>query len=136
MESVRAEYPWLTGDEADVLLAGGDESAWWTFAGGRANAALAHELATRLDAKVTSDNFAVRFPPALGADTIEVALDGLRLADPGSLLAPAGEQAIDGLKFSECLPRDLAARVVRARLADGRGVAGVLGRATRSVVTG
>ena len=63
-------------------------------------------------------------------------LDGLRGADPGSLVAPASEQAIDGLKFSECLPRDLAAGVVRARLADGRGVAGVLERATRTVVTG
>jgi ATP-dependent helicase Lhr and Lhr-like helicase len=78
MESVRAEYPWLTGDEADVLLDAGDEAAWWTFAGGRANAALAHELATRLDSKVTSDNFVVRFPPGLGVDAIGPALDGLR----------------------------------------------------------
>ena len=51
-------------------------------------------------------------------------------------MAPAGEPAIDGLKFSECLPADLAARVVRARLADARGVAEVLGRATRTVVAG
>ena len=105
-----------------------------TFAGGRANAALAHELANRLDAKVASDNFSIRFPPGLGADAIGPALDGLRGADPGSLVAPASEQAIDGLKFSECLPRDLAVRVVRARLADERGVAGVLGWATRKVV--
>jgi hypothetical protein len=60
----------------------------------------------------------------------------LQVQDPGQLVAPAGERAIEGLKFSECLHRDLAARVVRARLADGRGVAGVLGRATRTVVTG
>jgi hypothetical protein len=58
----------------------------------------------------------------------------LREADPGSLVAPAGEQAIDGLKFSECLPPDLAARVVQSRLADGRGLAGVLGPATRWIV--
>jgi Protein of unknown function (DUF4011) len=36
----------------------------------------------------------------------------------------AGEPAIDGLKFSECQPRDLAARAVRARLADARGGGG------------
>jgi ATP-dependent helicase Lhr and Lhr-like helicase len=69
-------------------------------------------------------------------EAIGHALGDLRGADPGNLVAPACEQAIDGLKFSECLPRDLAARVVRARLADGRSVAGVLGRATRTVVTG
>jgi ATP-dependent helicase Lhr and Lhr-like helicase len=136
MEVVRAEYPWLNGDEANVLLAAGEEVAWWTFAGVRANAALAHELATRLDAKVTSDNFAVRFPRGVDVAPIAAALDGLRGADLGCLMSPAGEQAIDGLKFSECLPLDLAARVVRARLADGRGVTGVLGRATRTVVTG
>ena len=45
MEAVRAEFPWLTGDDANVLSLGRREAAWWTFAGGRANAALAHELA-------------------------------------------------------------------------------------------
>lgn len=136
METIRAEYPWLTEDGANVLIATGDETAWWTFAGGRTNASLAHELATRLDAKVTGDNFAVRFPPGRGADVIGPVLDGLRGSDPVRLRAPAGEQAIEGLKFSECLPPDLATRVVQARLADRRGVAEVLGRATRSIVAG
>jgi ATP-dependent helicase Lhr and Lhr-like helicase len=135
MEVVRAEYPWLTGDEANVLLVTGEEAAWWTFAGGRANAALAHELANRLDAKVSSDNFAIRFPPGLRDAAIGAAVVGLRGADPGSLVAPASEQAIDGLKFSKCLPTDLAVRVVQSRLTDARGVTGVLGRATRTVVT-
>lgn len=63
-------------------------------------------------------------------------MDGLRDVDLGSLVAPASDQAIDGLKLSECLPTDLAARVVQTRLADGRGVTGVLGRATRTVVAG
>ncbi len=134
METIRAEYPWLNGDEANDLVAAGEEVSWWTFAGGRANAALSHELATRLDAKVTSDNFAVRFPRGVNVAPVADALGGLRGADPGCLVAPAGEQAIDGLKFSECLPRDLAARVVQSRLADGRGVEGVLERETRTVV--
>ena len=50
----------MTGDEANILLVSGEDAAWWTFAGGRVNAALAYELANRLDAKVSSDNFAVR----------------------------------------------------------------------------
>jgi hypothetical protein len=104
MEVIREEYPWLRGDEADVLLFSGEESAWWTFAGGRANAALAHELGTRLDAKVTSDNFAVRFPHHLRDAAITAAFDGLRGVDPRTLVAPVSEQAIEGLKFSECLP--------------------------------
>ena len=64
MEAIRAEFPWLTGGRGERLLVTGDgETAWWTFAGGRANAALAHELARRTGREVTSDNFAVRFPP-------------------------------------------------------------------------
>jgi ATP-dependent Lhr-like helicase len=131
--TIRAEYPWLPADGANVLLAAGEDPSWWTFAGGRANAALAHELATRLDAKVTSDNFAVRFPPGLRTDDIGPALEELRGSDPEGLVAPAGERAIGGLKFSACLPPDLAAHVVQSRLADGRAVAAVLGRANRSI---
>ena len=45
----------------------------------------------------------------------------------------ASEQALDGLKFSECLPPELATRVVQARLAGARCVALVLGRPMRIV---
>jgi hypothetical protein len=75
-------------------------------------------------------------PPGLGVEAIGPPVDGLRGADPGGLVAPVSEQAIDGLKFSECLPRDLAARVVRARLADAKEVSEMLDRATRTVVAG
>lgn len=133
---MRSEYAWLLGDGANVLHAGGEEAAWWTFAGGRANAALAHALATRLGAKVTSDNFAVRFPPGLGADEIGPTLDDLRGADPELLVAPASERAVEGLMFAECLPPDLAARVVEARLADAGGVGATLARPTRTIAAG
>jgi len=134
MEAIRSEYPWLTGDGANILLTAGEEAAWWTFAGGRANAALAHELTKRLDAKVTSDNFTVRFPRGLAVNLVEPGLCGLRELEPTRLVAPVDEQAVDGLKFSECLPTDLAARVVRARLADAPGVAVAIRRTTRPVV--
>ena len=86
MEAIRAEYPWLTGDEANVLLAAGDEAAWWTFAGGRANAALAHELATAAGreghARTTSPSGSRR---ASGRDAIEPQpWRACGEADPGS----------------------------------------------------
>jgi hypothetical protein len=43
-------------------------------------------------------------------------------------------QAIDLLKFSECLPPDVATRVARARISDPRAVVGVLGRPTRTLI--
>ena len=40
MVEVRDEYPWLDGREDNALVGTGDDLTWWTFAGGRANAAL------------------------------------------------------------------------------------------------
>jgi ATP-dependent Lhr-like helicase len=136
MEAIRAGFPWLNGDGDNVLVSSASEVTWWTFAGGRVNLALAHELAQKLAMRVTSDNFAVRFPPDQGLDVAEPALRDLCATDPARIVPPVSEPALVGLKFSECLPPDLAARVVRARLSDSRGVAEVLGRATRSVVAG
>ena len=86
------------------------------------------------DARVTSDNFAVRFPPrssTRGSSSSRSA--SLADAVPGRIVPQASEQALDGLKFSECLPPELATRVVQARLSDARGVAEVLERPTRIV---
>jgi ATP-dependent Lhr-like helicase len=134
MVAVRSEFPWLAGDDANVLGSSGGEVAWWTFAGGRANAALAHELARRSGMRLTPDNFAVRFPPHLAIDTAEGHLRDLLGVDPPAILPPVNEQALEGLKFSECLPPDLANHVAQARLSDIRGIEATLGRMTRVVI--
>jgi hypothetical protein len=97
MAAIRSEFPWLAGDDVNVLVSFAGEVAWWTFAGGRANAALAHELARRSGTRVPSDNFAVRPPPHLGIDAAEGHLG----VDPARVVPPVSEQALDGLKFSE-----------------------------------
>jgi hypothetical protein len=74
-------------------------------------------------------------PAAAGpGDVAEAGLQGLRGTDPAEIEPPASEPAVEGLKFAECLPPDLATRAVRARLADVRGVTGALDRRTRVVV--
>jgi ATP-dependent Lhr-like helicase len=134
VETIRSEFAWLAGDGANVLSSSGGEATWWTFAGGRANAALAHELARRSDTKVASDNVAVRFPPHLAIDAVAGCLEDLVAVDPAQVLPAVSEQALDGLKFSECLPPNLARHVVRTRLADVCGTAATLGRTTRTVM--
>src|SRR4051812_12116101 len=133
LADVRAEYPWLDGRPDNVMVAAGGDTAWWTFGGGRANAALAHELAHRTGARFTSDNFAVRFPSAYDAQVAEQQVGALAEAVPREILPPVSDQALDGLKFSECLPPELATHVVQARLSDARGVVEVLERRTRIV---
>jgi ATP-dependent Lhr-like helicase len=133
MEAIRWEFPWLAGDDANVLGWYNGEVAWWTFAGGRANAALAHELARRSCTRVASGKFAVRSPPHLTIDTAESHLRDLVGIDPARVVSLVSEPAPDGLKFSECLPPDLAVHVARTRLADVRGVETAVGRDTRTV---
>jgi ATP-dependent Lhr-like helicase len=133
IEAVRSEFPWLRQDDASVLVASDRSSIWWTFSGGRANLALAHELVQRTGARVTSDNFGIRFPARFDPGIVEHQIQGLREAHPGGLEPPVDEQAVDGLKFSECLPLMLATRVVQSRLSDSRSVGEVLLQPVRVV---
>jgi ATP-dependent Lhr-like helicase len=131
--SLRAEYPWLDGREENPLVTTGDNLTWWTFAGGRANLALAAELSRRLDVRAMADNFAVRFGPQPDAGAIHRAIAMLRVEDASRMLPPVSEAARDGLKFSECLSPALSDQVIQARLSDAQGIIATLGTPTRHV---
>ena len=135
MGEVRGEYPWLDDRGDNLLVAKGDDLTWWTFAGGRANAALAGELSRRLGARVSGDNFGVKFETRPGLHEVEREVQAIRSGDAAGITPAVSDAALDGLKFAECLPRDLATCVVRERLMDAPGVAAALGRRTRVVTS-
>jgi ATP-dependent Lhr-like helicase len=135
LADVRAEYPWLDGRPDNVLVAAGGARTWWTFAGGRANAGLAAGLSGRLGVRATADNFAVRLGTTPDPAAAERAVLGLATADAGRMAPPVSEEAVAGLKFSECLPPALATWVVRERFTDASAAAAALGRPTRVVLT-
>lgn len=66
----------------------------------------------------------------------ERAVLGLVAADAGRMAPPVSDSAVEGLKFSECLPPDLAVRVVQTRLSDVVGTTATRGRRTRLVPNG
>lgn len=124
MATVREDYAWM-GAEGTTLRADPGSVEWWTFGGGKANAALATALEGLLDATAKPDNFRVRVttlggPTAL--DQVMKALDELRKCDPGSLLPRIEQSALDGLKFAACLPPDVATRALQKRMADPAAV--------------
>jgi ATP-dependent Lhr-like helicase len=133
LDSLRGEFPWLREDGGNVLVDHGDKRAWWTFAGGRANAALGAELERRLGVKVSTSNFCVQLAAGADVEGVLRAVADLRQLAPAAIAPRVNEDAVDGLKFSACLPNDLAVGVVRDRLADDRGVALAVGRPTRVV---
>jgi ATP-dependent Lhr-like helicase len=131
--SIRAEFAWLRDDGASVLVLSGGKISWWTFSGGRATAALATELERLMAARVSADNFAVRFEAGAVLDDISKRIYGLRELEPRLVVPAISDEALDGLKFSECLPKELAIQTVQQRLLDLEGVVEVLQGAIRVV---
>ena len=123
---LRAEHPWVRPDVTSLVIDGRGRARWWTFAGWRANLWLA-----RAGADLRRDVAAI--------DDLTVALDpGATLEQLHQVISEATEasieltpwvtaEAVDGLKFSECLPRSLATEVIARRLADPESTTRVLG---------
>ena len=134
MKVIRSEFPWLDRDGTPVVQSDDGVIEWWTFAGTAANATLAYELSQATRSRVTYDNLSVTFESHVSADAIEQALRMLRTRDVKTMRPAVEEKAIDGLKFSECLPQDLAVRVVESRLRDPSAVEYTIHELPRFVV--
>lgn len=115
---IRQEFAWLEPGSTVALLAGDGKVEWWTFGGNRANATLARQLAQQTGSKVTHDSFTLTFEPAVKLDDIERAIAEIRQHNVTDMRPAVDEAAIDGLKFSECLPIELATEMLERRLQD------------------
>ena len=131
--AIRKEFVWLDTDGTAVLLEKGGTAEWWTFAGTGANATLAYELSQAMEHRATYDSFTVTFEAYVSLNTIALALGKLRAHDVNEMSVAIEEHAIAGLKFSECLPRDLALDMLRTRLCDHPAVQYILGQPVRCV---
>jgi ATP-dependent Lhr-like helicase len=117
IEEVRAEYPWVSLDKTTLLQMPSGEVHWWTFGGGVANTLLSHHLVPGQNAK--ADNLCFRFPASMKLAEVET-LIGARLTEE---VRPTPEEAaIENLKFSECLPSQVAREVFAARFNDPEAI--------------
>ncbi len=99
---------------------------WWTFAGFRANLTIVTKLSELAQSPVRLDNLALRFDAVVRLEDAERAIRELRSVDPQTLCPSIDERALVGLKFSACLPTELATQMLAERLADVEGASGVL----------
>lgn len=118
MEEIRHEYSWLTADSSIALLGANRQTEWWTFAGSRANATLERQFALATTGKIDSDSFKLTFDPTITLQDVERALGEIRRLDVAEMRPAVDEAAIEGLKFSECLPVELAIEMLERRLQD------------------
>lgn len=116
LEGLRDELSWVRQD-ATSLVRDGDRVRWWTFAGLRANAELEWRLGQLARRSSGTDNLSVPLDPRV---TLEALTGTLAGPPPGAF--PVAPEAIDGLKFNECLPEEAAAAVLAQRLRDPRAV--------------
>ncbi|GAA0398732.1 DEAD/DEAH box helicase [Micromonospora gifhornensis] len=110
----------------------GGDLRWWTWAGIRANATLTATLGDVVDPMERFDDHSIRL-----RDNVTSAEWRQKTADASVRLClpEVSEKALDGLKFSAALPKQLAAATLSARLADPKAAVSVLSESVRFVVT-
>ncbi len=126
MEKLREDFAWLEAAGFSVATTTRAGLEWWTCAGGRANACLGQALGALLETTVSWDNMAVRCAGNHRLEDVDRALVELRGRTPEAIEPAFDERAVDGLKFSDCLPCELARQTLRSRLADREGVRTIL----------
>lgn len=123
LTQLRDEHLWAQPDTTTVVVDGKGRTRWWTFAGWRANLHLAHAAVALRREVAAVDDLTVALDPGTDVEDLQLSLVGARASDGFDVAPWVVDEAVDGLKFSECLPRHLAVEVIARRLADPTSVA-------------
>ena len=136
MENVRQEFSYVRADgNSLVVFRGGRRTEWFTFAGGKANDLIASQLIRSGGFSAQSNDLSISFPEgvllaelrrAISALTVDAVVDGATFDD----------DAVEALKFHECLPPSLRQEVLRQRFVNRPVLARVLSVPTHTVFVG
>jgi ATP-dependent Lhr-like helicase len=135
IEAIRLEVPWLEDDGASYIVTEKERTCWWTFAGTRANATLAATLQGIVSDSVRHDDLTITFPAKMPQAGIADAIDALCERKDESPEIPVNEEALEGLKFADIIPKELALESVSNRLQDSNAVLSVLEAGVRLVTS-
>ena len=94
---------------------------------------LAQELSRITKSTVKPGNLALQFETRLSLDEIDAAISELRTNGIDQVKLCVLESAIEGLKFSACLPTEISLEVIGKRFADHRGAKRVLNEIVKYV---
>ena len=135
MDGIRGELHWVSAG-GTVILSAADTIQWWTFAGAKANSSLATAITARLGGMAQGNNLSITLEPHTGASELEACVGALRGQDAAAMLPTVNDKAIEGLKFSVCLPLERARHILETRASDPGAVRRVLDEVLRVVVQG
>jgi ATP-dependent Lhr-like helicase len=119
LAALRERFFWVKEGRTTLERDSDGRLSWWTFAGLRANTTLAHHLTPLRDQTGQRDNLAIALRPTTTLDELKQLISTF-----GSRPTPVeiAADALDGLKFSACLPVALAKQVLARRLTDADAV--------------
>ena len=132
LDELRQDFSWVDAAGTAVVRDRAGARYWWTFAGLRANAVLG-ELAGPLRLSTSREgNLSIRLRDDASIEELRRRLDDLP-ADATADAFPMTADAPDSLKFSSCLPEELALRTLRRRGSDLQGVRACLNEPIRHI---
>ncbi len=134
LTELREENTWLQPKSTVVLQTGGQEVEWWTYAGSQVNAALAGQLSHLTRSEVRCDSFMLTFQSSLAFEDIKTAVSTVARQNADDMYPAVEEEALEGLKFSECLPAELAIQMLAHRLQDRNATRELLQQPVRYVI--
>lgn len=122
LRAIRNDRSIAADPNCTVVTWSGTRYLWWTFAGTKANVSLACALAERCPGQIESDSFVVAISDVTDHDELGRMIADVLALPPHSIRPRPDERALRGLKFSDCLPPDIAMETLRARLRDIGGI--------------
>ncbi len=135
LEEVKQDYQWLEPEKTALKHRNDGSVEWWTFSGARANACLAETMRHGAIEVKRFDNFSVTFAESSLA-AVAKGVERIRSGEWPIRLPPITDEALEGLKFSVCLPEGLARAVLQIRAIDLEASASVQRRLCSIVLEG
>jgi ATP-dependent Lhr-like helicase len=124
LQRIRDEHAHVHSDgNTLVVFAESKRTEWVTFAGGKTNELLASHL----------HDLSITFPEGTALNELQHVLASLTV-DAVAEAAVFDNDAVEALKFHECLPASVRQEVLKRRFVDARVIACVLSAPTRTVL--
>ncbi|MBL8842557.1 MAG: DEAD/DEAH box helicase [Planctomycetes bacterium] len=134
LEKLRQELSFLEEGGSVLERTVGGSARWWTFGGRLVNTALAAALGVGEESPPRAEDLFVEFELAKGgAGTIVGRLQRLSELPDAAFAVPIDDEALDGLKFSVCLPPAIARAMLSQWSTDRAAIRAVLSGGTRGI---
>lgn len=136
LEDLRSSFEGIKADGHTLLVLGGlGRADWFTFAGNLINEAIATHIARTANIAGEADGLAIHFHGGNDPQTILQQIRSLKakeIADGAAF----DDEALESLKFHECLPQALLFLVLKERLIPREPLEAVVGTTTHQVFNG